>query len=171
MISIRPFPVTHFNLFIDGYGLGAKVEDLTLPKITVKTEDMVAGGLDGVLVSDMGIEKLEAEFTLLDYDPFILGKLGFAINGGPKFHVRGAMKRDGLPAIPLVAKFEGMITEFDPGNWKAGDKKVLKMKMVASYYELSIGGKEIYLIDVPNMRRVINGIDQIADVRAAIMMV
>jgi len=168
LASLRPVPVTHFNLIIDGYGLGAKIEEVTLPKLTIKTEDFRAGGLDGIVVADMGLEKLELEATLFDYDPNVICKWGVAIGGGPTLNIRGAMKREGLPAIPISIKVQGMITEIDMGSWKAGEKKTMKIKMVCHYYLLSEAGVDLIEIDVLMGSRKISGLEQNLDVRSSI---
>jgi len=54
------------------------------------------------------------------------------------------------------------------GSWSAGDKSELKVSIAARHYSLSIDNQDVILIDVPNMTRVINGVDALADIRAAI---
>jgi uncharacterized protein len=170
MIPLRPIPVTQFSLMFDGFGYGGKVEEIVLPKLTIKTEDIRAGGLDGVIVADMGLEKMEMEATLLDYDPRVIQKFGFHIGGGPTINIRGAMKREGLPAVAMSIKAQGMVTEIDMGTWKAGDKKTMKFKMVLHYYKLSEAGVDLIEIDVHMGIRNIGGIVQNADVKTALGM-
>jgi P2 family phage contractile tail tube protein len=52
------------------------VEELTLPKLTLKTEEFRNGGMDAPIEVEMGMEKLESEFTLTRFDK----------NGGYQFH-------------------------------------------------------------------------------------
>ena len=50
------------NLFVDGISLQGDVPSLTLPKLTLKTDEYRAGGMDAAVELDMGMEKLEAGF-------------------------------------------------------------------------------------------------------------
>ncbi|SMG63879.1 Phage major tail tube protein, partial [methanotrophic bacterial endosymbiont of Bathymodiolus sp.] len=49
-------------LFVDGRGFAGNVEELTLPKLTLKTEEFRNGGMDAPIEVEMGMEKLESEF-------------------------------------------------------------------------------------------------------------
>jgi P2 family phage contractile tail tube protein len=40
--------------------------------------------------------------------------------------------------------------------------------MSVNYYKLTVGGREVYEIDVENMVRRINGVDQLAGIRSDI---
>ena len=50
-------------------------------------------------------------------------------------------------------------------DWKAGDKAEVKHAIGVTYYKLEVGGVVIYEIDPVGMRRVINGVDQLAGQR------
>ena len=51
----------NFNLFVDGRGYAGKAEEVTPPKLTIKTEEFRGGGMDVPAAVDMGMEKLEAK--------------------------------------------------------------------------------------------------------------
>ena len=57
----------NMNLFVDGRGYAGVVDELTPPKLTMKTEEHRAGGMDAPVELDMGMEKLEASFSLKKY--------------------------------------------------------------------------------------------------------
>lgn len=63
-----PKILKNFNVFVDGRGYAGKIDEVTLPKLTIKTEEYRAGGMDIPINIDMGMEKLEAEFTFSEYD-------------------------------------------------------------------------------------------------------
>ncbi|MDA1813274.1 phage major tail tube protein, partial [Bacillus cereus] len=54
------------------------------------------------------------------------------------------------------------------GKAKAGDKTEIKYKLAVSYYRLSINGQVLIEIDPVNFVEVVNGIDRLAQVRAAL---
>ena len=43
-----------FDVFVDGRGYAGKVEELELPKLSIKTEEFRAGGMDVPVELDMG---------------------------------------------------------------------------------------------------------------------
>ena len=51
---------------------------------------------------------------------------------------------------------------------KAGDKTEIKYKLAVSYYRLSINGQVLIEIHPVNFVEVVNGIDRLAQVRAAL---
>jgi P2 family phage contractile tail tube protein len=63
-----------------------------------------------------------------------------------------------------------MLTEQDPGSWKAGEANETKFSIGCTYYKLEIDGAVIYDLDPINGIRIINGVDQTAAERAAIGM-
>ncbi len=69
-----PKILRNFNVFVDGRGYAGKIEEITLPKLTIKTEEYRAGGMDIPISIDMGMEKLEA--VLLNMIQNSLGSLG-----------------------------------------------------------------------------------------------
>ena len=58
-----PQTLFNTNMFVDGQSLQGDVPSLSLPKVTVKTEEYRGGGMDAPVGMDMGLEKLEASFT------------------------------------------------------------------------------------------------------------
>ncbi|TDA49182.1 phage major tail tube protein, partial [Burkholderia pyrrocinia] len=61
-------------------------------------------------------------------------------------------------------------SEYDPGSWKPGSTSELKYTAELTYYKAEIDGSVICEIDVLNMIRIIDGVDQLADVRKALGM-
>lgn len=155
-------------LFVDGRGYAGNVEELTLPKLTMKTEEFRGGGMDAPVDVEMGMDKLECDFTLTRFDKNAL-KL-FGLSGGQvvPVTVRGAVVSDDGNLTPVVVNLQGMIREMDPGSWKPGDKSTLKFSMSLRYYKLTHGGELIYEIDVPNMVRIIGNVDQLSETRNAL---
>lgn len=67
----------------------------------------------------------------------------------------------------MVATLRGWCSEEDPGEWKPGEKAPLKMKLECSYYKLEHAGELVHEI-VPNMVRIVDGVDQLAAARTAL---
>jgi hypothetical protein len=68
----------------------------------------------------------------------------------------------------VVATLRGLLKEVDLGDWKAGDPAEIKHAIAPSYYKLEIDGRLMYEIDMVAGVQVIDGKDQLADIRAAL---
>ena len=84
-----PKILKNFNLFVDGRGYAGRVEELTLPKLSIKTEEIKNGGMDIPIEVDMGMEKLECEFTLSEYDEEIIKLFGLRVGVPNPLTLRG----------------------------------------------------------------------------------
>ncbi len=157
----------NFNLFVDGRGYAGRAEEVTPPKLTIKTEEIRNGGMDAPISVDLGMEKLECQFILIEYDPELLKQFGLVSGNSVQLTLRGALV-DETSTTPMVIGLRGMFTEVDMGKFKAGDKSTLQCTVACRYYSLDIGGNKIIEIDVDNMTRVIDGTDQLAAIREAI---
>ncbi len=133
-----------FNLFVDGRGFLGKAEEINPPKLTLKTEELRAGGMDAPLEVDMGMEKLEADFTLVEFDPNVLGLFGVQQGAAVGFTARGSMQNPSTGvAIPVVVSMRGRVKELDMGAWKPGEAARLKCSLMLEYYKFSEAGTDI----------------------------
>ena len=162
------FPTTlrNMNLYIDGKGYAGVIEEITLPKLAIKSEDFRAGGMDAPIKMDMGMEHLETGFTLKSFDKATLRHFGLGNGNRVVMTIRGGMysDEDGTE-FPVVIKLQGMITEMDFGTWKAGESGSIKATVSLRYYNLAVDGDEVHEIDINNMVRKIDGVDQLQATR------
>jgi len=163
-----PQTLSNTNLFLDGVSFNGDVPSLTLPKISIKTEDYRGGGMAGDIELDMGLEKMEAGWVTNGVRRESLKFFGLADRTAANAVFRGSFKGLKGATSAVVATLRGGIKEIDPGDWKAGDKAEMKHQMSVVYYKLEIDGRVIYEIDMVNMVRVIDGVDQLAAERAAL---
>lgn len=162
-----PKILKNFNLFIDGRGYVGKVEEVNPPKLSIKNEEFRAAGLDAPVIIDMGMEKIEASFTLLEYDKDVLKQFGLVAGNAVQVTLRGALQDDSTVST-IIIKLRGMYTEMDMGKVAAGEKGSLQCTIVCRYYSLEIDGEKLIEIDVDNMTRVIGGQDKLTDIRKAL---
>lgn len=156
------------NLYVNGKGYAGAIDELVLPKLTLKTEEYRAGGMDMPIELDMGMEKLETSFTLSKFDKSLLSSYGL-MQGNRELlplTIRGSVfsEEDGSE-IPVIISMNGMVKEIDFGTWKSGENATLKATVSLRYYKLQRDGEEIHEIDVANMVRKINGVDQLEQTR------
>ncbi len=156
-----PKILRNFNVFVDGRGYAGKIDEITLPKLTIKTEEYRAGGMDIPINIDMGMEKLEADFTFAEYDSELFRLFGLINNNAVSLTLRGGLQGSS-DTESVVINLRGLFKELDFGSWKPAEKATLKCTVAAHYYKLTIGGNELIEIDAENMIRKINGVDQMA---------
>jgi hypothetical protein len=163
-----PRVLKNMNLFVDGRGYAGRIDEIQLPKLTLKTEEHRAGGMDVPVEIDLGMDKLEAELTISDYDPEVYKLFGLLDLKPVQITIRGAIQAQGEDAKPVVVNLRGGWREIDAGTWKPGDKSTLKVSVAASYYKLTIDGQEVVEVDAINLVRKVGGVDQMAAIRTAI---
>ena len=156
------------NLFMGGISFSGDVPSVTLPKITVKTDSFRGGGMGGEIEMDMGLEKLEASFVTTGVRREAMKYYGLADQTACNAVFRGAFKGLAGKVTPVIATLRGLLKELDMGDWKPGDKAENKYAIALQYYKLEIDNRVMYEIDMVNCVRVIDGVDQMADVRNAL---
>lgn len=164
-MAMIPETLANLNLFVDGMSFQGDVTSLTLPKLTLKTEEHRSGGMDMPIELDMGMEKMESNFTTTGVRKESLKFFGLADGNAFNGTFRGSFKGARGETKAVVVTQRGTLKEIDMGDWKAGDKAELKHAIAVTYYKLEVGGELIYEIDPAGMKRVINGVDQLASQR------
>lgn len=161
--------LTNFNLFVDGQGYAGKVKELEMPKLSPKTLDYLAGGMAAPYKVPMGIlEEMTTSFTLIAYDLATLKHFGLVCGNTVPLTARGAVCNEEGVTVPVVWNMRGHITEFDPGTWKAGEEVNIKVAVTLNYLRVEQNSQTLIEVDVENMVLIVNGQDQLAQVRSAL---
>ena len=163
-----PQTLFNTNMFVDGMSLQGDVPSLSLPKLTVKTEEYRGGGMDAPVGVDMGLEKLEASFTTNGIRKEVLKYFGAFDQTSFNASFRGAFKGHKGATTGAVATLRGGLREVDPGEWAPGAKAEFKYAVDVTYYKLEIDGRVMFEIDPINCVRVSDAVDPLADVRNAL---
>lgn len=162
-----PRHLRNFQVMIDGRGYAGRADEVTLPTLSLTTEEHRAGGMDAPVDVDLGMELMEATVVLSDYDEAVIAGFGL-LGAGVPITLRGAIQRQGEAAQPVVVKMLGGLKSREVGTMTTGGKHTTTLTYSLRRYSESINGAEYVNIDVENMVRVINGVDQLASQRAAI---
>ncbi|MFT4327273.1 MAG: phage major tail tube protein [Wolbachia pipientis] len=162
-----PKILKNFTAFVDGRGYAGRIDEISLPKLAIKTEEYRGGGMDIPISIDIGMEKLEAELTFAEYDSELFRLFGLINNNAVSLTLRGGLQANN-EAESVVVNLRGLFKELDCGSWKPAEKATLKCTVAANYYKLTIDGKELIEIDAENMIRKIDGVDQMASMRTAL---
>lgn len=160
-----PRILKQFSLYVDGRGYAGKIDTLTLPELTRKTEDHRPGGLDMPIRYDMGMEPMECTFSLVEYDANTSALFGLADMSVAQLTARGALRRDGDSPIAIVIVMRGAVSQLTKGEWKGGEMTTLTHKVDLRYYKETIDGQDVVEIDSVNNKRIINGVDQMEQIR------
>lgn len=164
-MAMIPEILANMNLFVDGVSFQGDVPSLTLPKLTLKMEEHRPGGMDMPIEMDVGMEKMESNFTTTGVRKESLKFYGLADGNAFNGTFRGSFKGQKGETKAVIVTQRGTLKELDMGDWKPGDKAELKHAVALTYYKLEVAGEVIYEIDPAGMKRVINGVDQLAGQR------
>jgi len=165
-MSAADLVLRNFNLFVDGRGYAGNILEFTPPALKVKEQEFRAGGMDSSITLDMGMEKMEAKFTLSQFNPEILKLWGLLDGSHKQFTARGSVESQNGTKQPVVIQMSGTLRQVESGAWKPGDKVELKFTASLVSYRYTQAGTTLVDIDVLNMKRVIGGVDQLAQQRA-----
>lgn len=158
----------NLTLNVDGRGYAGQLDEFNAPKLAQKVEEFRAGGMNAPLELNLGMEKLEADFSLIAYDRDVLALWGVQDGLQIPLTVREALESFDGTVTPVVHVMRGKLKEVDPGTSKAGDLNPIKFSVALSYYRLTHGGAVVHEIDVENMIHIVNGVDVLAAQRAAL---
>lgn len=165
-----PKTLKNFNLFVEGQGYAGRVEELTLPKLTRKTEEFRGGGMHAPVEIALGLEKLEMEFTLREYSREVLNQWGVSDLQGVGLRFLGVAVKDDstgeTDSIEIVVR--GRWRELDFDTAKAGEMNTMKVMVALSYYKYLVNTEAVIEIDPVNMIEKVNGVDQLQKQREAL---
>lgn len=156
------------NLFVDGRGQAGQIQEYNAPQLTLKTEELHAGGMYGPVELTMGMEAMNCDFSLVSYDTQVLALFGVAEGQQVQFTARQALESYDGSVSALVHNMRGKIKQIEPGTSKPGELASLKITVALSYYKETLSGAVVHEIDMENMVFVKNGVDVLAAIRAAI---
>lgn len=156
------------NLEVDGRAYPRKVKSLAPPNLSVQTEQYRAGGMDSAVDIDMGLEQMEASFTMSSIDAELLKHFGLVSEKAVPLVFRGALRDDDGTVKPVVVHLRGQVKQIEWGDWEPGSVSETKYMVSARYYKFEHDGETVHEIDVENMIRIIDGTDQLEAMRKAL---
>lgn len=156
-----PSKLQAFSVFADGIGLVA-IATCTLPPLNRQTAEVRAGGMNGPVEVDMGMQAITLELAMESTEQELM-----KLFGAPdiSFTIRGSHSARG-GEIPDIVNVRGMLKSLEDGQWKAGDDSTQSATITATYYRRTFNGVEQAEIDFINNVEVIGGVDRLAQRRA-----
>lgn len=161
--------ITNANAYLNGNKLAGKLDELELPAIKMKMEDVSALGIFGDTEIPVGMEKLEAKFkwnsiyreNWTEENPFkacrMIIKSDMVVNGaqGQSNHT------------PVTVTIAGTFKEFPLGSLKPGAKQDgLEHVMAVTYLKVEVAKQPLYEIDVFNNVYKQGGVDLLESFKA-----
>lgn len=166
-----PKKLKNFNLFANGENFVGKVDEITLPNLERKMEEMRPGGFNAPVDTDMGMNKLTSSFKLHEMAASVLRQFGVSAVDGVPLRFLGAAVSDGggttTDAIEVVMRGRYSGLEL-PSGYKAGETGMLTCNVSLAYFKYVVNGETLVEIDVINMIEIIGGEDRLAQQRAAL---
>lgn len=158
----------NFALFVDGRGYAGQTEEFNPPELAIMAEAWRGAGMDGSVSLDMGMDGvMQTTFSLLKYDRDALVQFGLAEGGQVQLTARGALESYDGTITSVIIKMRGKITKVARATWKPGTLSPVTFTMDLNYYYEEHGGQPVYEFDIINMVRRIDGVDRLAEMRAA----
>lgn len=159
-----------FTAQINDVGYRGALDRFMPPKINPLIEEHRASGMDSPLDLDMGIEKLTTELRFRGYYATLLDDVGLKDLDSTKIEVKGALEDaiDG-EVENVTYNMTGKVTGYDPGDWLAGtENSTVTLTLTLVYLKITVNGAVKHEIDVLNAKRIVNGVDQRANINAAL---
>ncbi|WP_273794630.1 phage major tail tube protein [Brucella intermedia] len=165
MGSQLPRQLKAFNVYIDGTSYAGRADNATLPPLAFQMEDHRAGGMDGVMRIELGMQAMQAQLVISDYSPEIIRLIG-----KPEIPLvlRGAVQAQGGNVEAVVVNMRGMLSNTEFSQWAPATKSTKTLTYDLSYFRFRQKDEELCEIDIINMVRKFGGEDQLAAARNAV---
>ncbi len=157
-----------FVVYVDGFGKVGDCDGATLPKLNLKMDEYRGGGMDVPVEVDLGMEKLEFQFTRTAIDDQVIDKFGLYPGQNKAFTLRGSLASQDGTSAAVIGHMRGTLKSVDMGDFRAGEKMQVTFMVTLDYYKLIKGDRTLIEIDIENCRRVVGGVDQLEKDRIAL---
>lgn len=168
MAAKLPSILVDINSFFRDESFAGRCNTVTLPKIVVKTMDMVMAGVAGDMERELGrLEKLEAEVTISDYSDRVTSLLGARNSREEVIELRGGVERDsGMKTV--IVRLQGFWKSAEFNEWAPEKEATMKFAIAVELFHFELDGKELIYIDKLNNEFRVNGVDRNKELRTAL---
>lgn len=159
-----PNKITDFNAFLNAESYAGRALEASLPELQLQIANHRGAGMDGPAPVDTGIEAMKASLTLADWPPELIKVFGTR----QRLTLRPATtSMVDHSSQGYVATIGGLWTVVNFADLKPGADVPLKLTLEADYFRLLHEGEELFEIDIKGGKRVVGGVDQLAEKRKA----
>lgn len=171
MAGISVNRITNANVYVDGASLMGKAEEIKLPDVTSKMTEHKGLGMIGTIELFAGLEKLEGEVKWSSFYKDVAAK---AVNPfkAVSLQVRCSVETYGaqgrVEQKPLVTFLTVTFKKAAIGAFKQHENAEFPNNFACHYIKQVLAGEEILEVDFFANIFKINGVDQLAELRANI---
>lgn len=160
-----------FTMFIDGDDYGYDTEEVTIPMPVPVTQEYRGGGMDlAVNLPHAALEALECTVKMAGHNPTILGRMARGPGQTTRIIFRAAVLSESTGVYdPHVVVIQGAMNGGSHDTWKRGEKSGIEFVMNGiTYFRYDVADAVMQEISAYPPRRVIDGVDQLLGINAAL---
>lgn len=160
-----------FTMFLDGADYGIDTEEVGLPFPTPVTQEYRGGGMDMAMTQPMAaLEALSITVKMAGQNPEIMKRMGLGPGKTQLVTFRaGVLTESNGIIVPHVCVVQGCINGTDRDRWNRGEKVGFEFVVNGiNYLRYEADQEVIHELRAYPPRRIINGVDQLADLNAAL---
>lgn len=160
-----PRHIRGFNAYLDGFGYLGLAPKATLPEVKIATTRYRGAGMEGSAAIDMGLEDMMSDISFAEYVPRLFDLLGTHVTMTLR---PGERAREDGASRPYIFTMNGLITAPTFDGLESGKESLMKVHMEVDRLRVSVDGVAKWdLSNRPGAPRLVNGIDQLAGINAA----
>jgi hypothetical protein len=168
MTSRLPKRLKNFNLIVQNFGHAGLCAEVTLPDLTIKTDEIRNGGMDVPIEDDMGQEKMEIKWKLQENMSSMFRLWGLQDGSQVRLLFRGAASDGSKNVDSFEIEAHGKLMSIGQGSVKSGEPNEQECTLACRFLRITNNGSELVKIDALGMKRIVGGVDQLAAIRNAI---
>ena len=160
--------IRNWTLFVDRDSKIGQADEMKLPKLERKVDEVFNAGMIAPIDVQLGYEKPEMEFSFTGYDPDTLKLFGLKVGDEREFMATAAPTDDDGEVHSLVAYLRGYLKMVETDDLKRGDISATKYELCWRYIRITHDDKDLIEMDPFFVK--IGGVDQTAAERRALLL-
>ena len=149
-------------LSIEGNGFAGVIQNIELPKLAAKMEDYRAGGMNGSVELELGLEKMELSFEAPEQTKEILRLFGVCGVAGTRYRFNASAESEAdCSSYGIEIQMTGRLKEIELGSFKPGDLTTTKYTVALATFKYAVDGRVLFDIDLINNIQIIDGKDKL----------
>lgn len=160
--------VTNANIYIDGFSLLGRAEELELPQVKHKMTEHKALGMVGTAEFFSGVEKMTCKVKWASFYPEVLRKAANPFRT-VQLQARSSLEtytgQGRVAEVPVVVLLTAAYNDFPLGSYKQHERGTPESNLSVYYAKMEIDGNHIFEFDVLNNIYKVAGADVLTTYR------
>lgn len=150
----------NFSVFVDGFGYFGKAKTVSVPVLTMKTEEYLGSGMSTPADVHLGTEKLTMDITFNSIELSMFQLFGLSPGNIKPFTCHGALASTDGTKKGITLNARGFINEINEGTWEANTLGEMTVAISLHYYKRLEDG--VSKLEISAFDGIINsgGVDQ-----------